>query len=134
VTRVFGTKGTLEIRDAVLTASPQDTRPRPEGYSIHAWPEKLRNEYLADRHKQHPEPEPGAWQVDASAPSFQPSPGYSKQNDHRNNFTESVRACKSSVEDAVFGNHTAIACHTANYSYFHKTVVTWDEGNHKIVG
>ena len=32
-----------------------------------------------------------------------------------NNFMESVRTRQPSVEDAVYGNNTAIACHMANY-------------------
>ena len=31
----YGTKGTLIIKDATLTFTPQDTRPQPEGYSIY---------------------------------------------------------------------------------------------------
>ena len=36
VTRLFGTQGTLEIKNDVLTAWPQDTEPKPEDYSIRA--------------------------------------------------------------------------------------------------
>jgi hypothetical protein len=38
------------------------------------------------------------------------------------------------VEDATFGNHTAIACHMANYSYFNKAVATWDAAGRRIKG
>jgi hypothetical protein len=30
------------------------------------------------------------------------------------------------VEDAVFGNHAALACHMANESYFRKSAVSFD--------
>jgi hypothetical protein len=30
------------------------------------------------------------------------------------------------VEDEVFGNNTAIACHMANHSYFHRKAAMWD--------
>jgi hypothetical protein len=30
------------------------------------------------------------------------------------------------VENEIFGNHAAIACHMANYSYFHRSAATWD--------
>jgi len=43
-----------------------------------------------------------------------------------------VRTRRPSVEDAVFGNHTAIACHMANYSYFNKAVAAWDEAAKQI--
>ena len=134
VARIFGTKGTLEIKNDVLTATPQDTEPRPEGYSIYGWPEKLRNEYLEDWRKKHPLPEPGRYPLGQSAQSFQAPPYYDYSVDHMHNFMESVRTRKPSVEDAVFGNHTAIACHMANYSYFQKTVATWDEAAKKIKG
>ena len=34
----YGTKGTLVIKDATLTFTPQDSRPQPEGYSVIGWP------------------------------------------------------------------------------------------------
>ena len=134
VARIFGTKGTLEIKNDVLTATPQDTEPRPESYSIYGWPEKLRNEYLEDWRKKHPLPEPGKYPLGQSAQTFQAPPYYDYSVDHMHNFMESVRTRKPSVEDAVFGNHTAIACHMANYSYFSKTIAVWDVGTRKIVG
>jgi hypothetical protein len=36
------------------------------------------------------------------------------------------------VEDEVFGNHAAIACHMANHSYLHRGVATWDESTKSI--
>jgi hypothetical protein len=33
----------------------------------------------------------------------------------------------------VFGNHAAIGCHLANYSYFNKNVAIWDGAAKKIV-
>jgi hypothetical protein len=36
------------------------------------------------------------------------------------------------VEDAVFGNHAAIACHMANEAHFRKKPVTWDEASKTI--
>jgi predicted dehydrogenase len=132
--RVFGTKGTLIIRNDVLTFTPQDTRPRPEGYSIYGWPEKLRNEYLAEWHEEHPLPEPGKFAVDAESQVFQAPDGYDYGVDHMNNFMESVRTRQPSVEDANFGNHTAIACHMANYSLDKKTMAVWDAGSKTIKG
>jgi predicted dehydrogenase len=132
VTKVMGTKGTLEIKNDVMTFTPQDTRPRPESYSIYGWPEKLRNEYLREWRDQHPEPEPGKFSVDAESQVFKAPDDYDYGVDHMNNFMESVRTRQPSVEDAVFGNHTAIACHMANYSYFQKTMATWDEAAKQI--
>jgi len=47
---------------------------------------------------------------------------------------QSVRTRQPSVEDAVFGNHTAIACHMANYSHEKKTVAVWDAAPKTIKG
>jgi predicted dehydrogenase len=132
VARYFGTKGTLEIKNDVLTFTPQNTEPQPEGYSILGWPEKLRNQYLEEWHKEHPAALPGKHTLIESAESFQAPPDYDYQVDHMNNFMESVRTRQPSVEDAVYGKNTAIACHMANYSYFNKTIAVWDEGARKI--
>jgi hypothetical protein len=42
------------------------------------------------------------------------------------NFFDSVRSRKPVIEDTVFGNNTAIACHMANASYFQKRIAQWD--------
>jgi predicted dehydrogenase len=134
VTRIFGTKGTLEIKGGILTVSPQKTEPKPEDYSILGWPERLRNQYLEEWHQQHPEPAPGKYKVADQVQTFAPPDGYDDQIDHMHNFMQSVRTRRPSVEDPVFGNHTAIACHMANYSYFNKTAAVWDEGSKSIRG
>jgi len=134
VTRVFGTEGTLEIKNDILTATPQNTSPRPEGYSIYGWPEKLRKEYLAEWQKEHPAPAPGKFALSAEAEVFKAPDNYDYTQDHFLNFFESVRTRKPSVEDAVFGNHTAIACHMANYSLDHKTMAAWDSASNTIKG
>jgi hypothetical protein len=36
------------------------------------------------------------------------------------------------IEDTVFGNNTAIACHMANASYFKKTIAQWDASAREI--
>jgi predicted dehydrogenase len=132
VTRIFGTKATLEIKSDVLTVTPQNTEPKPEDYSIVGWPEKLRNQYLENWRKEHPLPSPGHYPLIESAQTFQAPPYYDYTIDHMNNFLESVRTRRPSVEDAVFGNNTAIACHMANYSYFNKSLAVWDEEGRKI--
>jgi hypothetical protein len=134
VTRFFGTKGTLEIKGTILTFVPQDTRPRPEGYSILGWPQKLREDYLREWHAEHPEPAPGQSSVATEAESFKAPDDYDDSRDHINNFMESVRTRRPPVEDAVFGNNTALACHMANHSHLKKTAATWDAATKKIMG
>ena len=132
VSRFCGTKGTLEIKNDVLTFAPQNTQPQPEGYSILGWPLKLRTEYLQQWHKENPSPLPGQYTLTQSAESFAAPPIYDYQIDHMNNFMESVRTRQPSVEDAVYGKNTSIACHMANYSYFNKCLAVWNEGARKI--
>ena len=131
-TRIFGTKGTLEIKNDVLTVTPQAIEPQPEGYSIYGWPEKLRADYLKDWAAEHPQPAPGHYAVAEQGQIFQAPAAYDYERDHMNYFMESVRTRKTPVEDATFGNNTAIACHMANYSYFNKTIAVWDSTTRRI--
>lgn len=132
--RWYGTKGTLEIKNEVLTFAPQNTEPRPEGYSILGWPEKLRREYLEQWRKEHPVPLPGTYPLTQSAEIYEAAPSYDYHVDHMNNFMESVRSRRPAVEDAVYGNNTSIACHMANYSHLNKTFAVWNGGARKIQG
>jgi len=135
VLHIYGTQGTLALtNDSALTFTPQDTSPRPESYSIYGWPTRLRDQYLEEWQKQHPAPEPGKFSIVGESRDFSAPPDYDETVDHMNNFMESVRTRRASVEDAVFGNHTAIACHMANYSYFNKTTAVWDPDTKKIKG
>ena len=51
---------------------------------------------------------------------------------HLWNFFQAVKSRKPVTEDAVFGNHAAIACHMANESYFRKTPVHFDSAAKNI--
>ena len=60
--------------------------------------------------------------------------GYDDTADHIANFFRAVETREHVVEDEVFGNNAAIGCHMANYSYFHRTVATWDAATKTIKG
>ena len=130
----YGTKGTMIIKDATLTYRPQDTKPQAESYSIYGWPNQLREEYLADWHAKNPLPAALGAAVEEEVETFVPPAGYSDLVDHQANFFNAVRTRKRVVENEDFGNNAAIGCHLANYSYFNKTVATWDAGAKKIKG
>ena len=132
ILRFCGTKGTMEIKSDVLTFVPQNTEPQPEGYSILGWPQKLRIEYLQQWQQQNPATLPGQYRLIQSAETFEAPRNYDYQVDHMNNFMESVRTRRPSVEDAVYGKNTSIACHMANYSYFEKCLAVWSEGARRI--
>jgi predicted dehydrogenase len=129
----YGTKGTMIIKDSTLTYRPQDTRPQPESYSIMGWPATLRNQYLSQWQEEHPQPAPLNFNVDEESEMFVTPAGYNDIADHQANFFSAVRTRKPVVENEVFGNHAAIGCHLANYSYFNQAVAVWDQGANKIV-
>lgn len=134
ITRIFGTRGTLEIKRSAVTVIPQDTRARPEAYPIFGWPKKLRTEYLEQWQAEHLELGPGQLWVIEQSQTFEAPAGYDETLDHMNNFMQSVRRRKLSVEHAMFGNHTTIACHMANYSYFKKAPAVRDPAARNIKG
>jgi hypothetical protein len=128
----YGDKGTLTIQDSVLTFKPQDIRPAPEGYSTIGWPAKLRNEYLEQWKKEHPDA--NDYSIEQESEVYTVPKSYNDVVDHEVSFFNAVRTRKSPVENEVFGNNTSIACHMANYSYFKQTPAIWDGAARKIKG
>ena len=113
-----------------VTLSPQDGLDRQP--CTPGWPKKIKGEYAEHWHGEH-ELKPGT-QTALESTTFYAPPGYDEDREHLWNFFESVRTRRPSVEDATFGNNTAIACHMANYSYFHKTTAVWDAAAKMIKG
>ncbi len=130
----YGKQGTMIIKGATLTYTPQDTREKPEDYSIIGWPKKLRDEYLEQWRAQHPPPQPGRSMLEEQTEVFVPPPGYSDVPEHLANFFSSVRTRKPLVENEVFGNNAALGCHLANYAYDKKAVAIWDATARRIRG
>jgi hypothetical protein len=130
----YGNKGTLIMRDTTLTYTPQDTRPRPEDYSIFGWPKALREQYLEQFAREHPDPQPLKWNPDVESEVYALPPGYSDVSDHQANFFNSVRSRKKAVENEEFGNNAALGCHLSNYAYFKETIAVWDPAAKRIKG
>jgi predicted dehydrogenase len=130
----YGDKGTMIIKGSMVTYSPQDTTPQPEGYSIEGWPADLRKQYLADWDKEHPLPTAFQAKVVDEVETYIAPPGYNDTVDHEANFFNAVRTRKPCVENEVFGNNAAIGCHLANNSYFNKRPAIWDANAKKIKG
>ena len=129
----YGTEGTLLIKDATLTFTPQDTTPQPESYSIYGWPEKLRNEYLEKFKEEHPLPAPLGFKTNTMSDMYTVPEGYSDLVDHEQNFFNAVTSRKPVTENEVFGNNAALGCHLSNFAYFNKSIASWDAGAKKIV-
>jgi len=124
----YGKQATLVIEGNTLTLTPQDTSPQPEGYSLNGWTAEAKRQYLDEWHKAHPA-EPARL---AEAETYVAPHGYDETAAHIANFFHAVETREAVIEDEVFGNHTAIACHMANHSYFSKTAATWDTASETI--
>ena len=124
----YGREATMVINGNTLTLTPQDTSPQPEGYSLNGWTSEAKQQYLKDWRAEHPEPPANLAEVETySAPR-----GYDDTADHIANFFRAVETREHVVEDEIFGNHAAIACHMANHSYFHHAIATWDAAAQNI--
>jgi len=130
VTRLLGTRGILVISDDILSFSPQDGL--DHGPCAPGWPRKMRAEYTSEWHKEQDLPPGRAESVETT--TFHAPPGYNEDREHLWNFFQSARMRRPPVEDATFGNNTAIACHMANYSYFKQTIAAWEAEGRKIKG
>ena len=126
----YGSEATMTINGNTLTVVPQDTAPRPEGYSLNGWTAALKKQYMDEWHAAHPTPPAKLREVESySAPQ-----GYDDTADHLAAFFRAVETREHVIEDEVFGNNAAIACHMANHSYFHRTVATWDPAAGTVKG
>jgi predicted dehydrogenase len=126
----YGKEATMVINGNSLTVTPQDTRPQPEGYSLNGWTAETKQKYMDQWHAAHPQPPAKLPDVETySAPL-----GYDDTADHIANFFRAVDTREHLIEDEVFGNNAAIACHMANHSYFQRNVASWDTSSRSIKG
>jgi predicted dehydrogenase len=124
----YGREATMVISGDTLTVTPQDTSPQPEGYSLNGWTTEAKQQYLKDWHAEHPTPPANLAEVEIySAPR-----GYNDTADHIAAFFRAIETRQHVVEDEIFGNNAAIACHMANHSYFHHAIATWDAASQSI--
>jgi predicted dehydrogenase len=121
VTAFYGREGAIRIQGNTLTFTPQDTRPQPEWYSMNGWTAELKKKYYDDWWAAHPQKTDTPLTETYSTPQ-----GYDDTVAHIATFFRAVETREHVMEDEVFGNNTAIACHMANHSYFHKEVAKWD--------
>ncbi len=127
---IFGSKGTLVISGTALTFTPQDTTPRFEIYGWHGMTEAQTKLGMEEWKAAHAAPPPELGEAEI----FTLPQGYDDTVDHIANFFRAVETREHVVEDEVFGHNAAIGCHLANYSYFNRTVATWDAAAKTIKG
>jgi predicted dehydrogenase len=127
-TIIYGSLATLTIQNNTLTVTPQDTRPESDVYSLNGWTLAAKQQYLKEWHAAHPVPPPKLGEVEAySAPA-----GYDDTVAHIATFFRAVETRQRVVEDEIFGNNAAIACHMANHSYFQRAIATWESATQTI--
>jgi predicted dehydrogenase len=129
VLRIMGSKGYLEIGEFSLTHYPQPGVDTSPSYYAQSFPRAMREEYLKQWHEQN-DPKPGQEPL-MEAATFK-GPSYDDVKPHLWTFFQAVRSRKPVTEDAVFGNHAALACHMANESYFRKSAVYLDPASKTI--
>jgi predicted dehydrogenase len=127
VTALYGREGTLIIKGNTLTFAPQDTHPQPEWYSTDGWTAELKKKYYDDWWAAHPQ----KYEPPLTETYTEPQ-GFDSSVAHIANFFRAVETREHVLEDEVFGNNTAIACHMANHSYFHRQLATWDPDSRTI--
>jgi predicted dehydrogenase len=122
--RFMGPKGVMETNGSEIRVSQQlgvDTSP---SYYSGGFPAKLREEYVSQWRAEH-EPLPGKEPVNDDV--IYRGHEWEDVRPHLWTFFQAVKSRNAVTEDAVFGNHAAIACHMANESYFRQAPVFFDE-------
>ena len=127
--RFMGPKGILDAGEFELRYSPQAGIDLEPSYYASGFPNKMREEYFKQWHEEH-DPQLGKEPVHED--TVYKGHDWDDVRPHLNVFFESVRSRKPDTEDAVFGNHAAIACHMANESYFRQKPVMWDAASKTI--
>jgi predicted dehydrogenase len=129
VVRIMGSKGYLEVTEFALTHVPQPGVDLAPSYYAYGFPKALRDEYFKQWHAEH-DPKPGQEPLTESV-TYR-GQDYDDVKPHLWTFFQAVRSRKPVTEDAVFGNHAALACHMANESYFRKSAVYLDPSSKSI--
>lgn len=127
--RFLGPKGVMEAHGSSLHVMPQTGKDEGPSYYSGSFPAEMRAEYVKQWHEQHPRDFGGEPLTDNLA--FE-GPDWDDLKPHLWNFFQATGTRQPVVEDAVFGNHAAIACHMANESYFRKKPVFWDEASREL--
>jgi predicted dehydrogenase len=133
VTRFLGTRGVIEVQGEgeLMTVSRQDGKDDAPCYYETGYPQKMRDAYDKAWHEKN-DPAPGTAKPLEGVETYVFPPNYDPVSDHLWNFFQSVKTRRPSVEDAAFGNNTSIACHMANYSYFHRSAAVWSPSRERI--
>jgi hypothetical protein len=128
--RFVGPHGILEATGKSLRYLPQTGKDEEPSYYSGSFPHAMKEKYFAEWYAEHPVT-PGKEPITHDA--LFTGDDWDDVKPHLWNFFQAVKSRKPVAEDAVFGNHAAIACHMANESYFRKSPVRWNESAREIV-
>ena len=127
--RFMGPHGIIDATEFGIHYSSQSGKDTSPSYYDMSFPEKMREKYVSEWHAKH---DPPIGQEPLTAETSYTGDDWDDYKPHLWAFFESVRSRKPVVEDGVFGNHAAIACHMANQSYFSKRQVFWDAASRTV--
>jgi predicted dehydrogenase len=129
IARFMGPRGLMDAGEYDLKYSPQPGIDLDPSYYSQGFPAKMREQYFKQWHAEH---DPALGKEPVREDTVYRGHDWDDMRPHLNVFFEAVRSRKPVSEDAVFGNHAAIACHMANESYFRKKPVIWDEATRTV--
>jgi len=127
--RFYGSHGILEVTEFAVSLSPQSGEDTAPSYYSSGFPKEMREKYVKEWHEQH-DPVPG--QEPMAEATVWHGQDYDDVKPHLWKFFQAVKTRQPLTEDAVFGNHAALACHMANESYFRGTAVSFDPASKTI--
>ncbi|MGA2420843.1 MAG: Gfo/Idh/MocA family oxidoreductase [Candidatus Acidiferrum sp.] len=127
--RFMGPKGILDTGETEIRVSPQRGLDTSPSYYTDSYPRQMREAYTKQWHAEH---DPAVGKEPFVADSYYKGWDWDDMRPHLWNFFQATKSRKHVIEDEVFGNHAAIACHMANESYFRKKPVYWDESTRTI--
>ena len=130
IARYMGPKGILETTEFGIHYSPQEGIDTSPSYYDSSFPREMREAYEREWHAKH---DPAIGKEPLTEQTIYTGDDWDDLRPHLWTFFEAVKSRKPNVEDAVFGNHAAIACHMANESYFRKKQVRWDAASNTVV-
>jgi predicted dehydrogenase len=129
LSRFMGPKGVLEVSEGGLRFVPQSGIDTYPSYYAASFPAKMQAEYARQWHAEH-DAQIGRDTIPSETEYHARS--IDDVRVHLSTFFQAVKSRQPVVEDAVFGNHVAIACHMANESFFRQKPVTWDVATHSM--
>ena len=129
IARFLGPKGVLEATGSTLRLLPQTGEDHSPSYYTDSFPAKMRSDYVKKWKEDHPD-RYGKEPITSDA--LYQGPDWDELKPHLWTFFEATKSRRPVAEDAVFGNHAAIACHMANESYFQKKQIFWNESSRSM--